>query len=264
MLRRTELTFPPRSTPTPPMICNRREDGWELVYQNAHGVVAMELLRHWRAPDRPGGSPGRWGEVLYAAAQHDNGWQEWEPGDHLTALGTPRHFEETTDADIVRQSEMALGRVRHASLFAGLLLIEHFRTLYAASEDADTQAMLRRQTAEAAKYRRVLDVSAQDVKAHYEYLRFADTLSLTLCLRRLDLMADRRIEIETVGGVRYFAFRRADESICVEPWPYDVASFDVSAEAYHLPALTFESNDALAAAVADARIVPRVWTVRRG
>ena len=242
------------------MICNRREDGWELVYQNAHGVVAMKLLRHWRASEQP----GRWGDLLYAAAQHDNGWQEWEPGDHLTALGTPRHFEETTDADIVRQSEMALGCVRHASLFAGLLLIEHFKTLYAASDAADVAAMRRRQTGEAAKYRRVLDVSAKDVAAHYEFLRFADTLSLTLCLRRLDLMADRRIEIETVDGVRYFAFRRDDESIAVEPWPFEVDAFEVSAEAYHLSELTFESADALAVAVAEARIVRRVWAVRRG
>lgn len=241
------------------MICNRREDGWELVYQNAHGLVAMELLRPWRSAERP----ARWGDVLYATAQHDNGWQEWEPGDHLTALGTPRHFEETTPTDTVRQSEMALGRVRHASLFAGLLLMEHFKTLYVDMEDAGVQAMLTRQRAEAAKARRVLGVRVADVATHYEFLRFADTFSLTLCLRRLDLLVDRRVELETVGGTRYFALRRADDSIAVEPWPYAAHEFDVRTEAYRLPRLTYPSASALSAAIAKARIEPRVWTIRR-
>ena len=242
------------------MICNRREDGWELVYQNAHGVVAMKLLRHWRASEQP----GRWGDLLYAAAQHDNGWQEWEPGDHLTALGTPRHFEETTDADTVRQSEMALGRVRNASLFAGLLLVEHFKTLYAATDAAGVQAMLARQRAEAAKARRVLGVRQVEVAAHYQFLRFADTFSLTLCLRRLDLLADRRVELEPVNGVRTFALRRADDTIGVEPWPYAVDEFEVRTEAYRLPRLTYPSAAALSAAIAKARIEPRVWTIRQG
>ena len=242
------------------MICNRREDGWELLYQNAHGRVAMDLLRPWRAADRP----ERWGDVLYAAAQHDNGWQEWEPGDHLTALGTPRHFEETTMADVVRQSEMALGRVRHASLFAGLLLMEHFRTLYGGLDDAGVQAMLAAQKAETPRLRRALGVSAKDVAAHYAFVRWADTLSLTLCLRRLDLMPDRRVEIESIDGTPTYAWRRAaDDSIGLDPWPYDAPSVTVSAEAYHLPQLTYPSADALATALRNARIQVRTWTLRR-
>lgn len=243
------------------MICNRRPNGWELVYQNAHGFVAMELLRRVRAAERP----ERWGDVLLAAAQHDNGWQEWEPGDHLTPLGTPRHFEETTMADVVRQSEMALGRVRHASLFSGLLLVEHFRTLYRSLDDAGVTAMLKRQRADAARWRRALGVRADDVARHYAFVRWADTLSLALTTRRLDPMPDRRVEIERIGDAPTYAWlRSADDTVGLDPWPYDTEAVDVSVETYHLPKLTFPSSDALAEALRGARIRCRTWTLRAG
>ena len=240
------------------MICNRLETGWELLYQNAHARIAMDLLAPWRQSERP----ARWPELLYAACQHDNGWQEWEPGDHLTPLGTPRHFEETTMADVVRQSTMALGRVRYARLWAGLLLVEHFRTLYAPLADDCVRAMLDEQAAMRAPWRRVLGATKADVETSYELLKWADTFSLVLCCRALPF-GERRIEIEAVKGVRYTAWERADGSVGVDPWPYEPDAVEVSAETYPLRRLTFESADDLSGAIAEAKIVHRTWTVRR-
>lgn len=240
------------------MICLAREDGWELVYQNAHGLVAMKLLAPLRARLRP----ARWDDVLLATAQHDNGWQEHEPGDHLTPLGTPRHFEETTDADVVRQSEMALGRVWHAGVFAGLLLVEHFKLLYAARPDAAVQAMLRRQKAAAAKARRRLGLRQAEVAAHYVFLRWADTLSLTLCLDRLSLFPNRRVELERLNGTPTYAWQRLDGSVGLDPWPYEASEVAVATEVYRLRKLTFPSASALARAIAGARMETRTWTLR--
>ena len=241
------------------MICNRTETGWELVYQNAHARVAADLLRPWRAGERP----PRWAELLYATAQHDNGWQEWEPGDHLTAIGTPRHFEETTPADVVRQSEMALGRVRHASLFAGLLLIEHFRSLYGAMPEAGVRTMLRRQRKTAGDWRRSIGVAQAEVDAAYAFLRWADTLSLFLCCRRMPLDG-LRVEVGTVGAAPTFAWQRADGSVGLDPWPYGVDAVEVRAEAYRLDRLTFRTAAALARALTQAGVEPVAWALRRG
>lgn len=249
------------------MICISRQDGWELVYQNAHGLVAMKLLAPLRADLRPDVHPdmrlGRWDDVLFATAQHDNGWQEHEPGDNLTPLGTPRHFEETTTADVVRQSEMALGRVWHASVFSGLLLVEHFKTLYGTHPDAAVQAMLRRQKAAAAKARRRLGLRQAEVATHYAPLRWADTLSLTLCLGRLTLFPNRRVELERLGGTPTYAWQRDDGSVGLDPWPYDVPEVAITTEVYRLRQLTFPSADALARAIASARMETRAWTLRR-
>ncbi len=241
------------------MICNRTPTGWELFYQNAHGLVAMELLRPWRAAERP----ARWGEVLYAAAQHDNGWQEWEPGDHLTPIGTPRHFEETTPADVVRQSAMALGRVHHASLFAGLLLAEHFRSLYSGMDDAAVKAMLRAQAADRPRWRRALGVAQAEVEAAYAFLRWADTLSLFLCCRRMP-PDGLRVEVGNVGGAAFFGWQRPEDgSVGLEPWPYEADAFEVRTEAYALRRLTFPSAERLAEAIARAKVEPVAWTLRR-
>ena len=240
------------------MICNRRPTGWELVYQNAHGAVAMDLLARWREAARP----ARWTDLLLATAQHDNGWQEWEPGDHLTPLGTPRPFEETTMADVVRQSERALRHVQHASLWAALLVAEHFRTLYAGLDDPGVRAMLRAQTAWRAKWRRALGATQAEVAAAYPFLKWADTLSLLLCTRGLPF-GERRVEVEPVGGVRYWAWARADGTVGVDPWPYDVEAFDVGAESYLLRRLTYPSAAALASALGRARIARCTWTLRR-
>lgn len=240
------------------MICTPRPDGWELLFQNAHGLLAMRLLAPWKAELRP----VRWDEVLYATALHDNGWQEHEPGDRLTPLGTPRHFEETTAADVVRQSERALERVWHASVFAGLVLAEHFRVLYGAHPDAAVQAMLAAQRARGATARRRLGVKQAEVAAHYAPLRWADTLSLTLCLHRLRLFPNRRVELERIGRAPTFAWSRADGTIGLDPWPYAPASLTVKAYAYPLRQLTFEHDDALAAALAAPPPEVLTWTLR--
>ena len=244
------------------MICTRTPTGWELVYQNAHARLAADLLRPLRAELRP----ARWGALLYATALHDNGWQEWEPGDHRTPLGTPRHFRETTTADILRQSEFALQRVRHGSLFAALLVAEHVRSLYRRLGDPAVDAMLRAQTRERARWRRALGVTQPEVAAHYPALRWADTLSLMLCERALP-QDELRVEVGRLpgAGAPTFAWRRADGSVGLDPWPYaDGETVEVSAEVVRLRRLTFGTDAALARAMASATPQVATWRLRPG
>ena len=242
------------------MICNRTPSGWELVYQNAHARLAADLLRPTRADLRP----AHWDALLCATALHDNGWQEWEPGDHRTPLGTPRPFEETTAADIVRQSERALRRVQHASLFAALLVAEHFRSLYRRVDDEAVQDMLNAQTAKRARWRRALGVPQAEVAAHYVPLRWADTFSLVLCGRKLPIDG-LRVEVGPLaeGAAPTFVWQRDDETVGVEPWPYSADRVAVGVEAYTLSQLTFGTDAALAEALDAAPAVPVEWTLVR-
>lgn len=253
------------------MICTRDASGWELIYQDAHARVAGDLLRPLRAESRPGPAGGldRWDELLYATALHDNGWQEWEPGQHRTDLGAPLGFEDTTMPDVVAQSERALGRVRHASLFAALLVAEHFRSLYRTFDSPGVQAMLTAHGPLRARWRRTLGVTQADVDRHYALLRWADTLSLHLCARRMPIGA-LRIEVGALspaagaegGGERTFAWQRPDGTVGLDPWPYEAREVTVRTEAYLLTRLAYPSDAALATALARARIRPAVWTLR--
>lgn len=240
------------------MLCNCTPTGWEVVYQNAHARLAADLLRPVRADRRP----ARWDALLFATALHDNGWQEWEPGDHRTALGTPRPFEETTVADVVRQSEMALRRVQHASLFAALLVAEHYRSLYGRVDDDAVRDMLKAQTERRARWRRVLGVRQAEVAAHYAPLRWADTLSLFLCGRTLPIDG-LRVEVGpiTEGATPTFVWQRADGTVGMDPWPYADDRVTVGVETYTLAQLTFATDAALADALDAATAVPVAWTL---
>lgn len=240
------------------MICTRVEDGWEVIYQRAHALLAAELVAPWQAPAQP----ERWTELLTATAQHDNGWQEWEAARRLTPLGTPLHFRETPVEDLVAQSERAVRRAWHQSLWTGLLVSTHVDHLYAGMEAPELKTLLDAQRALRAKWRRALGVTQQAVDADYEYLLFGDTFSLVLCLGDLPF-GERRIEIETVGGTRYWAWQRADETVGVDPWPYGRDAFEVGVDVYRLRQLTFANEAALADALADARPERRRWTLTK-
>lgn len=240
------------------MICTATPTGWTLVYQNAHARLAADLLRPLRADARP----PRWDALLYATALHDNGWQEWEPGDHRTPLGTPRPYEETTMADVVRQSERALRHVEHGSLFAALLVAEHFRSLYGTLADEGVRAMLKAQTPRRARWRRALGVAQADVAAHYVPLRWADTLSLLLCGQALP--ADgRRVEVGPLaeGAAPTVAWLRDGQTVCLDPWPYAADRVAVGVETYRLDRLTFPTDAALAGALDAASPTPVAWTL---
>ncbi len=248
------------------MICNRTPTGWALVYQNAHARLAADLLRPLRADLRP----ARWDALLYATALHDNGWQEWEPGDHRTPLGTPRPYEETTRTDVVRQSERALRHVEHGSLFAALLVAEHFRSLYRGLADDGVQAMLKAQSLRRARWRRALGVAHAEVAAHYAPLRWADTLSLLLCQRALPA-DERRVEVGplTAGSTPTFAWQRdtpegdgeANATVGLDPWPYAADRVTVGVETYALRQLTFATDAALADALDAASPTLAAWTL---
>ncbi len=240
------------------MICNRTETGWEVVYQRAHALLAAQLVAPWQ----PEGRPPRWTELLTATAQHDNGWQEWEPGRRLTPLGTPLHFTDTPVEDLVAQSRRAVQRARHQGAWSGLLVSSHIAHLYRDRPEKPLVELLARQAELRRKWRRALGVRQRDVQRAYQYLLWGDTFSLVLACRQMPF-GERRVEIEKVEGTRYFAWCRADGTLGVEPWPYQVESFEVGVDTHALRQLTFASEDALARALETARPTERRWTLRQ-
>lgn len=250
------------------MICTKRPEGWEIVYQRAHALLAAQLLAPWRETERP----ARWTETLIATAQHDDGWREWEPGGRLSGIGTPLHFREAPLDAIVKQSEHLMARAWRQSLWVGLLASRHLATLHEPlrGQRADLDAFLDQQTERRRAWRKRLGVKQAEVTASYAFLAFADALSLLLCERRLPY-DQRAVEITAAppGGTRYDArlLRGSPEddhnTLTIEPWPYDADEFTARLDTYHLDRLTFDSHGALIQALAESDVTERVWTVRK-
>jgi hypothetical protein len=72
------------------MLVNHTPEGWEVIHQRAHGMLAVQLASHWKAADRP----LRWLETLLAIAEHDDAQDEWQDHNHLNENGTPMNFDQ--------------------------------------------------------------------------------------------------------------------------------------------------------------------------
>lgn len=241
------------------MICVRRETGWEVVHQRAHALLAMQLAFPWRSAERP----FRWVETLAAIAQHDHGWQEGEAKARLTALGTPRSFDEVELEIVTAQARRVLHRAWHQSIWVALLISRHMDHLYAPCRDehAPLADLLDEQAQNRRRWRKALGVKQEEVDAAYALLLWADTLSLTLCRDQLPFGA-RAVEIGAgPDGQRYDARRRQDGTLSVEPWPYEEARFEVAVETYCLRQLTFDTYDAFEQTLSAAKPTQRRWTL---
>lgn len=223
------------------MICSRTEDGWELVYQRAHALLAAMVVEAWRT-DR---HPARWFETLNAISQHDNGWQEWESGQRLHPNGEPIDFRETPTKDVVAQAGRAVLRAHHQDVYAGLLVSRHISELHESrrGEDEALDALLDEQSALRAQWRRGLEMPEAEEDEAYAFLKWGDQLSLILCERTLQQRHEA--PIWTACGVEYRALRREGDAVAIEPWPYRCEAVDVGVDAFRLAQVSFESEDEL-------------------
>jgi hypothetical protein len=113
-----------------------------LVTQPDHGKVAGYLASHWGNHDfrRPGhhgsaSDPERLrAEIVFAIAQHDNGWWEWEAAPDLSPVdGLPLGL-----AEVLKDPQEGMNRWRQglrrfaSSPFANLLISRHAYWLYGA------------------------------------------------------------------------------------------------------------------------------------
>ena len=113
-----------------------------LVTQPDHGQIAGYLAAHWGNRDfrRPGhygtgADPERLrAEIVFAIAQHDNGWWEWEAEPDLSAVdGLPLGL-----AEVLKNQQEGMNRWRQGlrrfarSPYANLIISRHAYWLYAA------------------------------------------------------------------------------------------------------------------------------------
>src|ERR1700712_4618830 len=102
------------------MIVNYKANGWEIITQRAHGLLAFQLAMHWPAKRHC----NRWAELLVAIADHDDAHTELQREDLLTAHGGPLDFK-MKGFDIehgLRTMEFALSKSRYIALLCSLHL----------------------------------------------------------------------------------------------------------------------------------------------
>ena len=248
------------------MIVNPTSTGWQVIYQQAHALLAAQLAWAW-PPFLPA---DRWVGLLAALAQHDDEQAAWHGrgGHHgLTPAGAPANF---TQQPFSR--EQATG-VLHAARFQGqwrsLLTSLHLSTLYEPlrGREPATTAFLDELRASQARWRKALHLSKAQARQAYDLLHWCDRLSLILCRRELPELG-REVEVypSPLGsGHRATHFVRQPGGpgtpAVVRPWPFATQTVAVSVEAQQLHQLQFKDDAELAAALHQAPIETLCWTL---
>ncbi len=111
------------------MIIQQNQDPMVAIRQTDHGLLAGFFAREWG--NEVFSRPEPFASFCLAAAEHDNGWQEWE----LAAGVDPKSFAPYTFMSVPTEEHVLLyqrgiDRIVKSDLYAGLLVAAHCAGLY--------------------------------------------------------------------------------------------------------------------------------------
>lgn len=240
------------------MIVNYINQGWQVIYQLAHGLLAGQIAMQFRADLRP----EFWCETLTAIVQHDDRKAAFHGTSHLTEAGAPQSFTEVepTAAQIHEENLRRLNAGYKKHRWIGLLQSMHIDCLYAAMPVA---APMRRLIDRERKHRRQvlreLNAESSELEYAYEFLHWCDRCSLILCQDEIPAM-NRRLEvIQGLTDETYFIHQLQDATLTVEPWPFAADSFEVGVEYRILKQIRYDSDEQLAEALDRASVQVATW-----
>ncbi|TLV03472.1 DUF3891 family protein [Dyadobacter luticola] len=237
------------------MIVNYTEEGWSIVTQRSHGLLAAQICGRWKKDQQP----ERWVETLIATAEHDDVNDELTEPEIVHPNGGPKNFKmvpfEPAYCDRLVAKALAKGR------YVGILIATHIRFLYGEQTEAKPYC------AALAKKEKIwikeTKTSAAQVKSSYELLEFCDAFSLIIC-QQLMQPEERLMEISNgPDGKSYQLRMRNPGELIVSPWPFEEDAFQVNYESRTVKQLAFESSEAFRKALESAVITHNTLTIAR-
>lgn len=240
------------------MIVNAIPEGWEVIYQQAHGILAAELAYRLK----PELQCAHWVETLVAIANHDNRQRTWRGKDGLTPAGAPADF--TLQPNELEQAKALMHAVRFQGRWVALLTSMHMSYLYEnrRGESKATDTFLDEQQELQQNCLKSIGVSQKEASQAYAIMQWCDRLSLILC--RNELPDDERTLEITAGPDEkvYFAKQLPSGTVHVEPWPFAQKQLEVQAEYRVLTQLQFKNDGELAEALHQAEVKSKKWELQ--
>jgi len=241
------------------MLVSSVEQGWKIIYQRAHGLLAAQLANYWQISERP----PYWPHTLIAIAEHDDGLAESSTSENLTESGAPRHFQllEYSVEQYQNVMEIALSKSRWNALLTSMHLVFLYKDKK--SEDRELSHFLDEQIRLQKVLKKQLKVSHALAEHSYRLVEWCDALSLILCMDKVQ-PEQRRLEISTgPDGTRHQLWRDSKNNLKVEPWPFEEDTFTVSVEYRIVNQLSFDSVRAFSEAMQKALVQEDQWTFCR-
>lgn len=239
------------------MIVNYKEEGWQIITQRAHGMLAAQIAMPWNLKQRS----ERWMETLLAIAEHDDAEVELDGENLLTNQGGPLNYDmksfELEHCD--RLSKFSITKSRYIALLTSM----HMEFLHKKEEKTNTQVrkFLDEQRKMQAAWRLELQLEEEAVKKIYSFLEWCDAFSLLLCQDKMQ-PEQRSVEIsQGPDDIKYQLYCLDRNTLTIAPWPFEPSSFTVYFESRLLSQLQFKDTNEFREAFNKAKVDETVWNV---
>jgi len=256
------------------MIRRKDSEGWILVSQHDHAVLAGEIIALWGngvfSPPRP------FEEVVFAVREHDSGWKSWDSRPKINPEnGYPANFMEMESGDqygIWKGSYLGHAKERP---YASSLVALHFSRFNEKSLNKNpgngSAKLLEREIREFVSGNLGIEIESDemnalplDVKINLRFVQVGDIISLTLCHGWYD-MDIKDVPVNYEGDAATIKMSSSDGfNFTMDPYPFAAPVIKCSVPAVRLEQKTFESDDDLRRALKDAEPDALDFTIGKG
>lgn len=237
------------------MVVNYTDEGWQIITQRAHGLIAAQICARWKHSLQP----DRWLETLIATAEHDDVYNEFDDDNLLNASGGPVNFKMTGFRLEFCQKQLTMALTK--SRYIALLIARHIQFVHGKEPAAGEFCQELKQMEKT--WLVESGVTTQEIDAAYELLEFCDAFSLLIC-QGLIQPEQRKIEISNgPDGRCYTFFMDEDAALVVEPWPFEPKAFKVFYESRTISQLSFKDVRSFKKAVDLAGICNHELTLKK-
>lgn len=220
------------------MIVNYEENGWNIISQRAHGLLAGQICYHWKEKLRQ----EIWMETIVATIEHDDVFYEYEKDEILlNSNGGPlnfkmRKFEKKKCEKLIH---MALSK----STYIALLTSRHIQFLYENSDDHIAGKYCQNLKKTDKKWIKIAACNEEEVAQAYAILQWCDAFSLLIC-QQLIQPENRKIEVSIGPESQCYMLYKPNENILtVDPWPFEPENFEIHYESKTISKLEFKSEN---------------------
>ncbi|GAA5029725.1 hypothetical protein GCM10011506_18270 [Marivirga lumbricoides] len=221
------------------MIVNHTAEGWEIITQRSHGLLAGQICAQWKKENRP----PRWFDTLIATTEHDDAHNELDKEDLLEENGGPKDYKMKSHRRGNFDPEYCDNLLKMAitkGLYITLLIAKHIHFLYEGEKEA--QSYCEKLKKKEKVWLKQAGCTRKDVDKSYRLLELCDAFSLLICEQKLP-PEGRRLEISKgPDGKMFELYQNPNKHIVVYPWPFEEDSFIVNYEVRLLDQLAFKNN----------------------
>ncbi|QJD95188.1 DUF3891 family protein [Mucilaginibacter robiniae] len=241
------------------MIVNYTEQGWEIITQRAHGLLAAQVAMHWSVAERP----QRWTETLLAIAEHDDAQTELQSDDLLTPQGGPVNFSMKLfePEHCQRLADFALSKSRYIALLTSM----HMVFLYKKEGNTNplVKPFLQEQQRLQKQWCKELKIGKPEAERVYHLLEWCDAFSLLLCQHEVQ-PEQRTIEVSQGPSQKHYQLQQTSTgNLTVQPWPFEEDTFELHIEKRLIKQLQFKSNEEFKQLFLEAEVQEKTWQLAK-